>query len=102
MKLEITRNVEQRETIEIQFPYYYKHDLMFDDVDSVIYGKAEEQRNTKIHVTYGYSNKERRFELEIEEKPAATVACYMTDEHSSNEAEYRAAKEKLLAAARDA
>jgi len=99
MKLEITRKVEQKEMIEIEFPYYYKHDLMLDDADSVIYGKVEDRRQTRIQIGYDYRSKERSFQLEINDIPAAALACYMTDEHKSSEAEYLAAKAKLRAAA---
>jgi len=102
MKLEITRDVKQTETIEIEFPYYYKHDLMLDEVDSVIYGKIEEKRHTAIHVSFDYRSRERRFELEIEQRTAETLGCYMTEEHKGSEAEYLDAKAKLLAAVQDA
>lgn len=101
MKLEITRKIKQRETIEIEFPYYYKHDLLPDDADSVIYGKIEEKQCTTIHVRNDYRGG-MSFELEVEKRGAASVACYMTDEYKSNETEYLAAKAKLLAAAQDA
>jgi len=101
MKLEIPRKIEQKETIEIEFPYYYKNDLLLDDVDSVIYGKIEEKRHTTIQVRNNYQGG-RSFELEVEARGAASVACYMTDEYKSDEGEYLAAKAKLLAAAQDA
>ncbi len=98
MKLEITRKIETKETIEIELPYYYKHDLMLDSDDSVIYGKVEEKKHTAIHV----SRWGKCFDLEVEERNAASFACYMTDEYKGCEAEYLAAKAKLLAAAQDA
>ena len=101
MKLEITRKIEQRETIEIELPYYYKHDLLLDDTDSVIYGKIEEKQCTKIRVHDNYQGSVS-FELEVEKIGAASAACYMTDEYKSNEAEYLDAKAKLLLAAQAA
>jgi len=100
MRLEITRKVEQRETIEIEFPYYYKHDLMGDESDSVIYGKIEERKCTAIQLSYRRDEKE--YSIEVEERSASAFACYMTDEYKSTEAEYLAAKFKLLALAQDA
>jgi len=99
MKLEITRKVEQKEIVEIELPYYYKHDLMLDEVDVVIYGKVEENKCTAIQISQG---RELEFELSVERRPAAQYGCYMADEYKSNEAEYLAAKVKLLAAAQDA
>lgn len=101
MKLEITRKIEQRETINIELPYYYKHDLLIDDMDSVIYGKIEEKQCTRIWVRDDYRGSVS-FEIEVEERGAASKSCYMTDEHKSNEDEYLAAKTKLLAAAESA
>ena len=101
MKLTVTRKIERREVIEIGLPYYYKHDLMLDDMDSVIYGKVEEMRHTTIRVQNNYRGG-MVFELEVETRGAASVGCYMTDEYKSNEAEYVVAKAKLLAAAKDA
>ena len=98
MKLEITRNVKQTETIEIEFPYYYKCDLMLDDVDSVIYGKIEEKRHTKIQVSFDYRSSERRFEFVIEQRAAETLGCYMTKEYKSSEVDYLNAKAELLSA----
>lgn len=99
MKLEITRKAECKETVEIELPYYYKHDLMLDEADVVIYGKVEEKRCTTIKVSYGYSSRSTEFELSIEDRQAAAYGCYMADEYKSSEAEYLAAKAKLLAAA---
>ncbi len=97
MKLEITRKVEHKETVEIDLPYYFKHDLMLDDEDVVIYGKVEEKQCTTIKVSYG--SRRNEFELNIENWPASAYGGYMTDEYKSTEAEYLAAKAKLLAAA---
>lgn len=99
MKLEITRKVEHKETVEIDLPYYFKHDLMLDEADVVIYGKVEEKRCTSIKISHGYGSHSNEFELSIEDRPASAYGCYMTDEYKSTETEYLAAREKLLAAA---
>lgn len=101
MKLQIIKRVEQRQTIEIEFPYYYKNDLLLDESDCVIYGKIEENQHSAITIQGCYQGG-IRFELETEKKGAASLACYMTDEYKSNETEYLAAKAKLLAAAQEA
>lgn len=98
MKLEIIRKVDRVEIIDIELPYYYKHDLMSDYSDSVIYGKIEEKLHTAIKVSYEYKGG-IIFELESEKRNAAAMACYMTDEFKSSETEYLAAKAKMLAAA---
>ena len=100
MKLKITRKVDQEETIDIDFPYYYKHDLLLDKSDVVIYGMLEENRNVSITVKktvedmFSFSCLE--FELSIESVPASRMACYMTDEHKSTKEEFFNAKELML------
>jgi hypothetical protein len=98
MRLEIIRKIDQKETIEIELPYYYKHDLMSDYSDSVIYGKVEEKLHTAIKISYIYQGGSC-FELESEKRNASYMSCYMTDEFKISEKEYLSAKEKLLAAA---
>lgn len=102
MKLEITRKIEQKETIEIDLPYYYKHDLMLDEADVVIYGKVEEARCTTIRIGHSYRSDSNEFELSVEDRPASAYGCYMTDEFKSSEDEYLGAKAELLAAAQNA
>jgi hypothetical protein len=97
MKLTIKRMIEKTETIDIEFPYYYKYDLLLDETDSVIYGKIEEHQVTMIQLTFrhdGYSS----YELEIDKKPATHFACYMTDKYKSDENEYLQAMAKMTAA----
>jgi hypothetical protein len=100
MKFEITRMVEHKETVEVDLPFYYKHDLMLDEADVVIYGKVEEKQCTTIKISHRYSNLSNEFELSIENRPASAYGCYITDEYKSNEVEFLAAKTKLLAAVR--
>lgn len=101
MKLEITKTVTQKVEIEIDFPYYYKHDLMLDGADAVIFGKIEAKKCTTIGLTH-HSGGDKSYELEIQRKEARNYACYMTAEHKSSEAEYLAAKRELIEAAGNA
>lgn len=102
MKLNITRRVEVVEAIDIELPYYYRHDLMLDTSESVIYGKVEESRHTAIKISCSLGDRGHEFELAVENRPAGTVGCYMTDEYRSSEDVYLAAKEQLLAAVQSA
>lgn len=101
MKLKIKRKIETEETIDIEFPYYYKHDLMLDEVDVIIYGKIEENKTTSIHISHNYRGGDN-YELEIEKEPASNFSSYMTDEYKSNEAEYLKAKWEFIDAANNA
>ena len=100
MKLEITRKIEQKETVDIELPYYYKHDLLLDEADVVIYGKVEETRCTSIKISRNYDRYRhgKEFELTLADIPASASGCFMTDKYKSSGAEYLAAKAKLLAA----
>ena len=99
MELKIKRTVEQEETINIDFPYYYKHDLLLDHSDTVIYGKIERDRYVSITVeNNGLHGNPVRFELEIKIKSAEHLSCYMTDEYKGTEKEFLDAKESMLKA----
>lgn len=95
MKLKIKRQIEKEEEVDIEFPYYYKHDLMLDEMDTVIYGKIEENKTTSIHITHNWNGR-NSFELEIEEEPASYFSSYMTDKYKSNETEYLNARKELI------
>ena len=103
MKVEITRTISQRETIDVEFPYYYKSDMLLDDSDYIIYGKIEPMLHTKIHVINNYRDKRFDFQLEHAKPNFAQLGCYLVDGgYESNEAEYLAAKTALIAAANEA
>lgn len=102
MKLEITKSVQTKEIIEIEFPYYFKHDLMFDESNCIIYGKIEEEKCTKITIHDKFRDYSHEYELEIEEVSAARFACYMVEKHKSCESEFIEAKNKMLAAIQSA
>lgn len=98
MKLEITRKIEHTETIDIEFPYYYKNDLMPDDSSSIIYGKIEEMRHTSICIRHHDLRNEDSYEIEIKEEHASNFSCYMVEKYKICESEYLAAKKTALAA----
>lgn len=99
MELKIKRKVEQEETINIDFPYYYKHDLLLDEVDVVIYGMVEEHRS--VSITIRDHDMIPQVELEIKKRPASTMSCYMTDEFKGTEKEFINAKELMLKSIRE-
>jgi hypothetical protein len=99
MELKIKRKVEQEEIINIDFPYYYKQDLLLDETDVVIYGKIERDRYISITVeSNGCHGNPVRFELEIKIRSAESLSCYMTDEYKGTEKEFLNAKESMLKA----
>ena len=98
MKITLIKQIPQIETIEVELPYYYKHDLMDDYGDSIIYGKIEEKLHTSIHETKRYDSKEA-YEIEKEEHHSienSGLSSYFEDEHQSSREEFEAVKERCL------
>ena len=93
MKFEVNRTVTVKEIIEVEFPYYYRQDI---DGDCVIHGKIEEFEHTSIQHSGDV------FRFEIEDRGAATLGCYFTNEHVSSEDAYLRAKARLLQAVESA
>ena len=98
MKLEIMKKVDSKVIVDIDFPFYYKYDLMPDDRDSVIFGKIEEDGHTSIHITHDCRTGTKSFEFEIEKGPAARWSCWITDGTASDAGEFEKARDEMLAA----
>lgn len=97
MKIEIEKKVTQIEIIEVEFPYYYKHNLMSDYGDCVIYGKIEEKLCTTIEESN--RNNIEKFVIEKEEYTSiknSGLSCYFNKEYKSNKEEFEDAKERCL------
>lgn len=95
MKIKIIKQIEKTEVVEIVFPYFYKHDLLLDHADIVIYGKIERKTHSTITLSYE-PNDDEKAEIEIEHRPAESLGCYFADEHKSTPEEYLDAKRKAL------
>ena len=98
MKIKLIKLIPQEAIIEVELPYYYKHDLMHDYGESIIYGKIEEKLHTSIHEDEGYNGRKT---YEIEEKEHYSIATsglatYFEDEHQSSREEFEAAKQRCL------
>tara|TARA_R110001599_G_scaffold100770_9_gene258157 strand:+ start:12535 stop:12843 length:309 start_codon:yes stop_codon:yes gene_type:complete len=102
MEIEITKTIKQKVKVSVDLPFYYKHDLMLDELDAVIFGKIEEGKSTAIKVTKSYRIDSKEFELEIVRCGPERYSCYLTEEYKCSESEYIEAKEQLLKAAKDA
>lgn len=90
MKLEVIETVKVTKEVDIDLPYYYRHDLD----NSTIYGKIEEKKCTYIQLTnYDY---ESIYELNIEHRPANYFGCYMTEEYAGTEEEFLRAVRNML------
>ena len=98
MKIKLIKLIPQEAIIDVELPYYYKHDLMNDYGESTIYGKIEEKLHTSIHETERYYSREA---YEIEKKEHYSIAnsglaTYFEDEHQSSREEFEAAKQRCL------
>ena len=91
MKIEVTRTKRVKEEIEIEFPYYYKHDLTDYDYENtcVVYGKITEKEEVTIQEKIR-GNGNTIYELEKDSRSDS----YFTEEYKSTEQEYKEAKER--------
>lgn len=98
MQVEITKTVKQVEIIDIELPYYYKHNLMSDYRISVIYGKIDEKLCTSIHEDEYYDG-DTKYEIEKEEHSSiknSGLSAYFDKKHQSSKEEFEAVKERCL------
>jgi len=91
-KITVRKNITTEKKIEVELPYYYKHDLYSDYGDSVIYGKIDGKTTTSIHEKIDQYGKTS---YEIEKGKWSGDGSYFTDEYNSTELEYNKAKERL-------
>lgn len=98
MQVEIIKIIQQVELIEVELPYYYKHDLMSDYGDSVIFGKIEEKLCTSIHEIENYDGEEK-YEIQKNEHHSiknSGLASYFDKKYNSTIDEYEAVKERCI------
>ena len=98
IEIEIQEKTYSRMKITVDLPYYYKHDLMMDHHNSVIYGKIEENKTTTIQITDNYMNNTMSYELEVEKCRNGGDGSYFKDKYKSSESEYLNAKAKIAEA----
>ena len=99
MLISVFKTVRTVEELEIEFPYYYKHDLRSDDGESVIYGKIEEGKHSSIHEVYSFGgNFTSNFEIEIEDisKNYSSLSNYFEEEFKSTKQEFESVKQRAL------
>lgn len=91
MKIEVTRTKRVKEEIEVEFPYYYKHDLTDYDYENtyVIYGKKTETEEVTINEKIR-DNKNFIYEIEKDRRNDS----YFDKKYKSTEQEYEEAKER--------
>lgn len=95
MQIEIFKTIHQKETINVEFPYYYVHDVGGDDYDSVIHGKIEKDSCVTIHINRHYRRDEASCKIEIS-KRGSNFDCYFDNKYKSSGKEFLDAKKKLF------
>ena len=98
IEIEIQEKTYIKKKITVDLPYYYKHDLMSDHYNSIIYGKIEEGKTTTIQITDDYRDSTMTYELEVEKCKNGGDGSYFKDKYKSNESEYLNAKVKMAEA----
>ena len=91
-KIIIREHITTEKEIEVDLPYYYKHDLYSDYGDSVIYGRIDGKITTSIHEKEDQYGK---ITYEIEKEKWGGDGSYFAGEHKSTEVEYNKVKERL-------
>nr|WP_294922162.1 hypothetical protein [uncultured Flavobacterium sp.] len=97
MEIEITEIVKNVKVIDVELPYYYKHDLFAEYGESIIYGKIEATKETSIHESETPEGG-KKYEIEIEEYDSiknSGLASYFNPEFKSTVNEYEAAKQRV-------
>lgn len=102
MKIEITKSVDVKETIDIEWPYYCVSDHCGDYDTHMIYRKIMKSFVytiiEKIGFHYYVANPEERINYEIErEERDRGHDCYFASEYKSTKEEYDAAKSRAAA-----
>ena len=96
MKIEIAKKTTQVEVIEVELPYYYRHDLVSDYSTSVIYGKIEEKISTSIQETKSFTGTQK-YEIEKEEHSSikdSGLGSYFEESHKSTQKEFEEVRQR--------
>ena len=96
MEIKLIKHIRQEVVVDVELPYYFKHDLSDDYSESIIYGKIEEKLYTTIHETESWDGR-KSYEIEKEEHESIAsrgLSSYFEDEHKSNKREYEEARER--------
>lgn len=92
MIVEITDHIKTKRKIEVEFPYYYKHEFGGDHSDHITYGKIEQDYScTSIGKVECFDG---RIQWEMEK--GKTDKSYFKEELKCSEQEYEAAKKEAM------
>ena len=83
------------EIIEVELPYYYTNDLMYDHAGIAVCGKIEENVHTCITEILTYYSGEFKYELECEAYNSS-LSGYFGQEYVSTKEEYESVKKRCV------
>lgn len=92
MEIEIVETKKVKKIVNLDLPYYFRHDLD----NSIIYGKLDEKNSISIQITRSDRGELQSVEIEIEPIRWDYVSCYLKKEHKGSEAEYLDAKKEAF------
>lgn len=94
MKIEITKTKEVKEIIDVEIPYYYKHDLtdIGDYGDSIIYGKILPDCEYTIHEKTSEYSDRKTYEIEKDSRSNG----YFDEKFKSTKEEFEDVKARAL------
>lgn len=95
MKIKIVKNVQTVETLEVEFPYYYKQNLSGECDEIVIYGKIEENVHACIEERTDYYTGEVSYKLEMG-KYSTDLSSYFQPKYASFNEAYESVKKRCV------
>ncbi len=100
MRVEITRQVPVKETVEITYPVYYVSQYDGDGYDVTKYGRITETGHVTVEETRNYaSGWSYKFERENGKPNWASLSCYLDAGCKSTRAEFDEAYQRAIDAA---
>jgi len=97
MKITVIKTVKKRVVLDVEFPYYFLHDLELEDGDNLIYGKIEKDRTVTIKKVDNYFG-HCSYEFVIHDEKNENHFSYINqEEYKSNAQEFEAIKNEMIA-----
>lgn len=100
MKVKIFKRIVEEKVIDIEVPFYYRHDLSDDHPKNVIYGKITETKHKTIQLGSKFGRKDfAKFNVEEFDVNHGflNLAEYLTNvKYESNETEWEQAKKEAV------
>lgn len=99
MKIEITRTIREVIEIEVDIPYYYKHEIREDNYESITYGCIENNQCIAIEEYVRYHDDHTHYTMECEKYSSiknSGLASYFEPKHKSTQQEFEDARKRML------